>query len=117
MKFALQVVVTLLLCWLLQSFLPWWTLAIGAFIVGYLFSENGFKSFLAGLLGVGLLWAALSYYIDYSTGSGLAAKVALLFPTKTVPLLIVITALVGGLVGGFASMTGALITYRKKRKW
>jgi hypothetical protein len=117
MKFLIHVVAVLLISWLLQSFLPWWTMAIGAFVVGLLFQESGFRSFLAGLLGVGLLWFAMAYFIDASTDSILSTRVAGIFPTKTVGILMVVTSFIGGLVGGLASMTGGIISNRPKNKY
>ena len=117
MKFVLHLIVVLVLSWLLQLFLPWWTMAIGAFATGLAFQQSGFKSFVAGLLGVGLLWFAMAWYIDSSTGSILSSKVAAIFPTKTVGLLMLITAILGGLVGGLASMSGGLISYRQRSRY
>jgi hypothetical protein len=115
MKFIAQVIVVLLISWLLQSFLPWWSMAVGAFAIGLIFGSSGVMSFLAGLLGVGLLWFAMAYMT--SGGSDLAVRVAEILPTKTIGVLLIVTALVGGLVGGFASMTGGLITYKKKARY
>ena len=117
MKFAIQIVAVALIGALLQTFFPWWTMAIGAFAVGFLFASNGWKSFFAGLLGVGLLWFVIALYLDQQTGSILTQKVAGLFPTKNVPLLMLLTSLLGGLVGGFASLTGSVLTYKKRSKW
>jgi hypothetical protein len=117
MKFIVQTIFIFLMSWLLQAFLPWWTMAIGAFAVGFVFANSGWRSFFAGLLGVGLLWFGMSLYIDISTQSQLAERVARLFPGKAVPLLYLFTALVGGLVGGLASLTGSILTYRKPYKW
>jgi hypothetical protein len=117
MKLLIHIIVVLLVAWVLQIFLPWWTMAIGAFATGLVFRQSGFMSFVAGLVGVGLLWFAMAYYIDSSTGSILSSKVAAIFPTQTVGLLILVTAIIGGLVGGFASMTGGLISYKRKSKY
>jgi len=117
MKFAAQTIAVALVGGLLQYFFPWWTMAIGAFVVGFLFANSGWRSFFAGLLGVGLLWFAMSFFIDSQTQSILTEKVAKLFPTKTVPLLFLFTAFIGGLVGGFASLTGSVLSYRKKSRW
>lgn len=117
MKFVAHFIAVLLVSLLLQSFLPWWTMAVGAFATGLAFRQNGFMSFLAGLLGVGLLWFAMAFYIDSSSDSILSSKMAGVFPTKTVGLLIFVTAFIGGLVGGLASMTGGLIAHRAKAKY
>jgi len=117
MKFVIQTLFIMILSAALQALLPWWTMAIGAFAVGFLFASNGWRSFFAGLLGVGLLWLGMSLFIDISTQTALTERVARLFPTKTTPLLFLVTSLVGGLVGGLASLTGSILTYRKPYRW
>jgi len=103
MKFLFQILAVVIVCFLLQSFLPWWSMAVGSFAMGYLFNNGGSKSFLAGVLGVGLLWFTMSYYIDQTTHSILSEKVGKLLPVN--PFLL--TALIGGLVGGLSALTGA----------
>ena len=78
---------------------------ISAFLVGFVFSNTGFKSFLAGFIAVGLVWVGLAFYIDNATQSILTDKVSQLFPIN----IFVLTGLIGGLLGGFASMTGSLL--------
>ena len=80
-------------------------MAIGAFLVGFVFSNSGFKSFLSGFIAIGVLWLGLALYVDNATHSILTEKISQLFPLN----LFVLTTLIGGLVGGFASMTGALL--------
>ncbi len=116
MRLLLQIIAILILSFLLQTFFPWWTMAIGVFVIGYLFAHSAWKSFLAGFIGISLLWFAVAFYIDHESQSILTNKVALLFPTQTVPLLFLLTSLIGGLVGGMASYTGSVLSY-KARKW
>jgi hypothetical protein len=105
MKFSIQVIATFFVCFLLQTFLPWWTMAIGAFAVGYALANNGYGSFAAGFLAVGLLWLGMAFYVDQTTQSILTEKVNKLLPLNS----FVLTTLIGGLVGGFAALTGALL--------
>ena len=105
MKFFIHLIATLVICYVLQSFLPWWTMAVGAFTVAYLFGNNGFSSFAAGFLGVGLLWIGFAFYVDVLTDSILTEKINRLLPVNS----FILTLLVGGLVGGFASLTGSLM--------
>jgi hypothetical protein len=109
MKFLIQFFVTIIICFLLQCFLPWWTMALGAFVGGYFGKNKGYISFFIGLLAVGLLWLGMAYFIDITTHSILTLKVNKLLPVNA----LVMTALVGGLVGGFAALTGALLNYRR----
>lgn len=105
MRFIIQIVITAIVCFMFQKLFPWWTMAIGAFLVGFVFSNTGFNSFLAGFLAIGLLWLGMALFIDNVTQSILTEKIGQLFPLN----LFVLTSLVGGLVGGFASMTGSLL--------
>lgn len=105
MKFILHLIATWVICYILQSFLPWWTMAVGAFTVAYLIGNKGFPSFAAGFLGVGLLWIGFAFYVDVLTDSILTEKINRLLPVNS----FILTLLIGGLVGGFASLTGSLI--------
>ncbi|MCB0494221.1 MAG: hypothetical protein KDC93_17595 [Cyclobacteriaceae bacterium] len=105
MRFIVQIIITGIVCFMFQKLFPWWTMAIGAFLVGFVFSNSGFKSFLSGFIAIGVLWLGLALYVDNATHSILTEKISQLFPLN----LFVLTTLIGGLVGGFASMTGALL--------
>ena len=109
MKFLYQVIATILLSFLLQNFLPWWTMAIASFALGYFFGNKGLTSFSAGFLGVGLLWLGMSMIIDVSTQSILTDKINKLLPLNV----FVLTTLIGGLVGGLASLTGSLLNSKE----
>ncbi len=104
MKFIRQFVVTIIVCYVVQSFLPWWTLALGSFMIGYLFHNKGYLSFLAGFCAVAVLWLSLVLAIDAPEDHVFIGKINQLFPLNVY----VLTTLVGGLVGGFAALTGAL---------
>ena len=105
MKFLVHSVATLVVCFILQFFLPWWTMAVGAFAVAYGLGNKGYSSFFAGLLGVGILWFGMAFAIDVTTQSILTQKINTLLPVKA----LIITPIIGGLVGGFASLTGSLL--------
>ncbi len=105
MKFIVHLIATLIICFTLQSFLPWWTMAVGSFAVAYVAGNKGFPSFAAGFLGVGLLWLGFAFYMDVLTHSILTEKINRLLPINS----FILTLLIGGLVGGFASLTGSLI--------
>lgn len=108
MNFLKQLLATILICLILQYLLPWWTLVFGAFGAGYWYGRNGFVAFAAGFLGVALLWVVMSVVVDSQTNYILTEKVAQMFPTKTKGLLLLLTAVVGGLPAGFAALTGAM---------
>lgn len=108
MKFFIQVISTVIICLVLQLFLPWWSIAIGTFGVAYFAGNKSFVSFLAGFISIALLWSVFAFYLDFKTDSILTTKVNQLLPVNA----FILTVLVGALVGGFAALTGALIKSR-----
>ncbi|MBX2916351.1 MAG: hypothetical protein KF856_13855 [Cyclobacteriaceae bacterium] len=104
MKFFIQLVATMLICLILQFFLPWWSIAIGAAGVAYVVGNKSLNSFLAGFVAIALLWVGYALTIDLKTNSILTEKINQLLPLNS----FILTMLAGGLVGGFAALTGAL---------
>jgi hypothetical protein len=110
MKFLVSVLITALLAFALGLYLPWWTIAMSAFIVSILILQSPGRSFLSGFLGIFILWALLSWLANTSNDGVLAARVALILPLGgSVFMLIFVTAIVGALVGGFGALTGSLL--------
>lgn len=109
MKFLVQTLAILLISFALQYFLPWWTMAIAAFAVSYIFDEPPFPSFLSGFLAVGLLWLGMAFYIDFTTDSILTPKINQLLPLNV----FFMTTVIGGLIGGLASLTASFLRLRR----
>ncbi len=114
MKFLLTTLLIFLLSFIAGLYLPWWTVAVVAFLSALLVQPKIGAGFLAGFLGVSLLWAALAIWIDAANESLLSQKIAqLLYLGGSTQLLILVTALAGGLVGGFAAMAGSSIHFKR----
>lgn len=89
---------------------PWWIFALGAFFSGWLVPQPAFRSWLAGFLGLFLLWFFLAWQANAANEGLLAKKMASILQLNgSDTLLIIITALIGGLVAGFAAITGAFL--------
>ena len=118
MKFLIQMIVVAILAYLGQFLGPWWIVFIAAGLAGLLLKNKGVASFFAGFFGVALLWLAQAWWIDMANESILSTRIALLFSLNSSMLLMLITALVGGLCGGFGSLTGKLLAalFVKKRE-
>jgi hypothetical protein len=113
MKFIIAVLLIALLSFAAGLYLPWWSLALAAFVVALLIPLKPWQSALAGFLGLFLLWSLLASWIDMKNQHILSQKIAQLLPVGgSVLLLILLTAFVGGLVAGCAALTGA---YARKR--
>jgi hypothetical protein len=111
-RFFIQVLIITILASVLELLLPWWSVAIAAFAGGYVFRTNA--NFLAGLISIGLLWLITALIIDLSSAVSLTEKVAAIF-TVSKPILFLLTSLIGGIVGGFAAMTGAALRKEKRK--
>jgi hypothetical protein len=112
MKFLIQLFAILISAFVLQLFFPWWTIAITAFAFGYLLKSN--QNFFSGFLAIALLWGGYAFFLDSAGAAPLAERVAgVLSINKT--LLFFVTSLLGGLVAGFACLTGSLLKTEKRK--
>lgn len=100
------IVVILALSLILQSILPWWTVAVAAFVGGYLRSSSGWKATGAGFAGIGILWLLSASFIHLKTGGILTSRVGEMLGLPMPFLVIFVTAILGGGVGGLAAATG-----------
>jgi len=120
MKFLTQVSLTALLSYMAEQFLPWWTISICAAIVAMGLPLNRIIAFLGGFTAISLLWMVVATLIDVRTESVLSAKIAPLLGLQSSTLLILLTGLVGGIVGGLSALSGQqvrkLLTQKTSRQ-
>ena len=118
MKFITAIILTALTGFIagILSFSPWWGFAITSFLVALLVHQKGGKAFLTGFLGIFLLWAGLAWWMDMKNNGILSHKIAQILPLNgNSLLLILITGVVGGLVAGFAAMSGSYLRASSKK--
>ena len=110
MKFFVALILSALLAFISGLFLPWWGIAVTSLLVALLVHQKAGKAFLAGFGGLFLLWAGLAWWIDMKNNGVLSKKIASVLPLggNTI-VLIVVTGIVGGLVAGFAAMSGSFL--------
>jgi hypothetical protein len=110
MKLIVAIILTALLSFVCGLYLPWWSVAIAALISILLVPLRGGKAFLAGFLGVFILWAFLAWWIDMKNEHVLSKKIAEVFPLGGSSFaIIMVTAFIGALVGGFAAMSAGYL--------
>jgi hypothetical protein len=107
MKFILQVFGVIVLAHMFEIFLPWYSIALAAFVMGYILRSRA--NFLAGFLGIALLWLFKAWMMNSGTATDLADRVAHIFSLSRTEWLLLVMAFVGGIVGGFAALSGALL--------
>lgn len=112
MALALIFVLSLVGGWLF----PWWWPALLGYVLGFWLGrpsalsrrplKNGASAFAAGFLGTGMAWLALAAFMDWRNHHLLSARMAVVFHLPTHWALLVLTALLGGLLGGVAAWAG-----------
>jgi hypothetical protein len=114
MKFIVSVLLTALLSFVACLYLDWWSIAVAAFIVAVLIQQQPSKAFLTGFLALFFLWGGLSWWIDMKNEHVLSHKLASVLPFGgSAFLMILVTALIGALVAGFASLAGSYLRGNK----
>jgi hypothetical protein len=112
MKFILSIVLIALVTYAIGIYgnLPWWSFVVTNLIIAIALPIKPLQSFIAGALGVGALWAGLAFGIDLANNHILSTKVAQILPLGgSYIALIAVTAIVGALLGGLASLTGSFV--------
>lgn len=108
MRFTLATLLTLTLSFIAGLYLPWWSLALVAFLVALLIKQTIGFAYLSAFTATFFLWGGLALFIHLRNNGVLTERMARLFPLNGNSFyLIIITALVGALVSGFAAMTGS----------
>lgn len=90
-------------------FLPWWAIAIIAFIAGLCCGKTPARSFWSGFGGVFIAWTVLALIRSVPNDHILATRVAHLFQLPHWTLILLISAFIGGLVGAMSALSGSLV--------
>lgn len=110
MKFIISILLIALLSFAAGLYLPWWSLALVAFVVAALIHQRAGKAFLSGFLGLFLLWGILAFVIDQNNDHLLSTRISeLLGLGGNWFVLILITGTISGLVAGLAAMAGSFV--------
>ncbi|HXL54611.1 MAG TPA: hypothetical protein VN958_00045 [Chitinophagaceae bacterium] len=108
MKFIAAIILTALLGYAAPLYFSWWSFAVTSFIVAIAVHQHPAKAFIAGFIGLSFLWGIHASIIDNANNHILSRRVAYILPLNGSSIsLIWITAITGGLVSGFAALTGS----------
>ncbi len=107
-KFIVSLILIALLSLLAGFYLPWWTIAVVAFLVSLSIPQRPATAFLTGFLALFILWFAFAFMISSGNNHLLARKISVvIFKAENAFLLMLVSALIGALVAGFAALTGS----------
>lgn len=110
MKFIVSVLLIMLLSFVASLYLPWWIIAVVAFTVSSVIIQKPYVAFITGFTALLLLWGGLAWYISSANNHIMAHKVSVLVIQEDSPsVLVLLTACIGALLAGFASLSGSLM--------
>ena len=104
------ILIILVSCFIAQSFLPWWIIAPICLIASFFLSSSKKQAFWSGFAGIFILWLVKILSLSLPNEHLLANKVGQVFmlpasDTNWV-VLIFVSSLIGGVVGGLSCLTG-----------
>lgn len=106
MRIFLYITMLVLLGFGGSQVMPWWIVVVLAGLLAMLIKLKPTTSFLAGFLGVALLWGGYATYLDVLNEGVLSSRIGEMFGGLNSVLLILATAIFGGLLGGLGGLSG-----------
>lgn len=108
----INISIILILTALSVPYTPWYIAAVIALAVGFI--RPGRKSFVSGMLGVGLAWLGYILYFHFRNDGIITQKIASIFSESlgswvNAPILILVSVIIGSITGGLGSMSGSLL--------
>lgn len=98
----LMVVLSIIAC----MFLPWWVVAPICFLVGMTFMDKGGQAFGLGFLAIFLVWGITASISSFSNDFIILQRMGQIFKLPSGYLLLLITAVLGGLIGALSALSG-----------
>lgn len=107
MKTIIIIILIAILSYISNLFIPiWWFFAIISFAVSFAFGKNAASAFFAGFIAIFALWFYLFLLGSVNNNFLLVNKMTSLIGLPHSSLLILLSAVIGGLVSGLASLSG-----------
>ena len=118
MKFLLFTLLSDLLVVFLNIVSPYWVVMIALTVLAGLIRPSVWGGFLGGGLGMGLVWLGQTVYISTVTSSTLPDKIGALMGLGSGLSLMVLTAVLGFILGGCSGLLGVMFRnlVQKKRR-
>jgi hypothetical protein len=102
--------IILILSYVGSLFLPWWIVAVAAFLAALFVGKKSGSAFLSGFAAVFVLWVVWALVKSIPNDNILASRVVQLFPLPNYWIwVLIVTGFVGGLVGGMGALSGVMV--------
>lgn len=94
---------------LLNIIMPWWSIGLAAAGVVFFSRLKPGWAFLTGFFGIAALWSIVAVSKDINNEHILSTRMAQLFHLPNFGTFIVVTILLGAIVGGLSAWSAALL--------
>lgn len=108
MKFLLFTLLSALVVIFLNIVAPYWAVMIALTVLAGIIRPSGWGGFFGGGLGMGLIWLGQTVYISAVTSSTLPDKMGALMGLGSGLNLMLLTAVLGFILGGFSGLLGVM---------
>ncbi len=106
MKLIIRIIAIGVLTYFVSPFGPWWIAMAISFLICTISPSSGLNAFIAGFLGIGLIWMGHAWNLDVQNQSALSTKMGEILLVGDPLMLVLITGAIGGIAGGFSAITG-----------
>lgn len=106
----LGILISALLAFAGALFLPWWGVLIGPLVYGFFAPKlKAGQAAFVGFTAIGLLWSLLMVMKSLPNDFTAANRFAELLGLGSPVVLILVTAVLGGILGGLSGLSGRLL--------
>lgn len=116
MKFLLFTLLSALLVVFLNIVSPYWVVMFALAVLAVIIRPSVWGGFFGGGLGMGLAWLGQTVYISAVTSSTLPDKMGALMGFGSGLSLMILTAVLGFILGGFSGLLGVMFRNLVQRK-
>lgn len=102
----MNIVLIIILGAVLQSYLPWWSALLPAFLIGGWFANQRREAIRNGSTGIGLLWLGYAGYLNWINEGILSTRIADMLGVPNGWIVLLITMVVGALTGAIGAWAG-----------
>jgi hypothetical protein len=116
MKFLLFTLLSALVVVFLNIVAPYWAVMIALTVLAGIIRPSTWGGFFGGGLGMGLVWLGQTVYISAVTSSTLPDKMGALMGLGSGLNLMLLTAVLGFILGGFSGLLGVMVRNLVQKK-
>ena len=98
-------------CWLFNLFLPWWGSVIPVLFLAAWMLDDNLPAFVIGFTASGFAWLVQAGYIHIANEGVLTTRIAEMISVGSPLVVLFVTFLIGGLLGGVSALSGVLLKH------